>query len=396
MKKFFALALAAVISVSAMTACVKGTENKDKEEPSAPEKTVTEVPKVYYQNPLNGEEQDIDYPWGQHCVAVMVNNIMSDSFQSAWPQRGISDADLIFEMETEGGITRYMAIFRDYTEMPVVGPIRSARDQFVQNMMPYQALYVHDGGSTYAKQMLKDWGWDNRDIYPNSGATFRDTSLYGQRAMEHTEFTSGALITKAVNNPKLGFNTYFEPRNVFNWVKYDQEPRVLNGQDVSEIYWRFSNSYSATMTYHPETGKYTKVHTNIGKRWSNQMVDGLRGNAPVEFDNVLILWTEITRYPDGILSKVDLAFGGVGFYFNGGKVEKVRWLKGQPLEPLRIVSLDGTEQDIEINIGKTYVAFVDLDYFGAFSFDGELVDAYGDYIPESEMEVDEGGQEAGE
>ena len=149
------------------------------------------------------------------------------------------------------------------------------------------------------------------------------------------------------------------------------------------------------MTYHPETGKYTKVHRNIASGWSNQMVDLNKGSSPVEFDNVLILWTEITRYPDGILSKVDLAFGGVGFYFNGGKVEKVRWLKGQPLEPLRIVSLDGTEKDVEINTGKTYIYFVDLDYFGAFAFDGELVDAYGDYTPESEMTVEE-GQEAAE
>ena len=395
MKKLFAVLLAGALVAGSLTACVKGTENKEPEEETPSTTVVGEAPKVYYQNPLNGEEQELDYPWGQRPVAVMVNNIMANSVQTAWPQRGLSDADIIFEMETEGGITRYMAIFRDYDSMPVVGPIRSARDQFVQNMMPYQALYVHDGGSTYAKQMLKDWGWDNRDLYPNYGIAFRDSSLVGQRAYEHTEFTSGELISKAVNNPKYGFNTYYEPRNVFNWVKYDQEPRVLNGDDVTEIYWRFSNSYAATMTYHPETGKYTKVHRNIATGWSNQMVDLNKGKAPVEFDNVLILWTEITRYPDGILSKVDLAFGGVGFYFNGGKVEKVRWLKGQPLEPLRIVSLDGTEQDVEINTGKTYISFVDLDYFGAFAFDGELVDAYGDYTPESEMAVEE-GQEAEE
>ena len=65
---------------------------------------------MWHQNPLTGEEKSFDYPEGQRPVAVMVNNIMSaNSYQSAWPQSGLSQADVIFEMETEGGITRYMA-----------------------------------------------------------------------------------------------------------------------------------------------------------------------------------------------------------------------------------------------------------------------------------------------
>ena len=71
----------------------------------------------------------------------------------------------------------------------------------------------------------------------------------------------------------------------------------------------------------------------------------------------------------------------------------MRWLKGDGHEPLRIVSLDGTETDIEINIGKSYVAMVDLDYFGTFAMNGELVDVAGDYKPVEEIEVQQ-GQEA--
>ena len=103
-----------------------------------------------------------------------------------------------------------------------------------------------------------------------------------------------------------------------------------------------------------------------------------------------MLWTQIERYPDGVLSKVDLAWGGVGYYFNGGKVEKVRWMKGDPNEPLRIVTLDGTETNVEINVGTSYVAMVDLDYFGTFAMNGEVVDVAGDYRPVEEIEIIEG------
>ena len=52
--------------------------------------------------------------------------------------------------------------------------------------------------------------------------------------------------------------------------------------------------------------------------------------------------------------------------------------------------LDGTETDVLINTGKSYIAFVDLDYFGAYMLDGVVVDSAGDYKPIDEMVVEEG------
>lgn len=392
MKKLLALLLAGALTLSMLTAC-GGSGSKTEE----PEAEPTPTPKVWHQNPLTGEEQSFDYPYGIRPVAVMVNNIMSrDTYQSAWPQSGLSQADVIFEMETEGGITRYMALFRDYSKMPVVGPIRSARDQFVQMMFPYSCLYVHDGASTYAKQLLKTYEYENRDLYPNKNIAFRDYTEYnkGLKAFEHTEFTSGQLITAAVESGKYDIDYKEEPVNMFNWVKYDEPARVLDGVDATTIEWHFSSSYAAKMTYDPASGKYTKDHINLASGFSKPMIDAGNNGTNVEFDNILLLWTQIERYPDGILSDVDLAWGGVGYYFNGGKVEKVRWLKGLPHEPLRIVSLDGTETDVEINVGKSYIAMVDLDYFGTYSIDGQIVDVAGDYKPAEEIVVDGEGTES--
>ncbi len=386
MKKVLSLVLAAVTVMGIFTGCVSGNE---------PTVEPTPTPKVYYQNPLTGEEQAVDYPYGNRPVAVMVNNIMSgDSSQSAWPQHGMSKADVVFEMETEGGITRYMALFRDWTKMGVVGPIRSARDQFVQMMLPYSCLYVHDGASTYAKAMLETYKYAQKDLIPKFGVAYRDYALAPNKVKEHTEFTSGELITEAINGGKYEIDAYEEPVNhLFKWVKYDEPARVLDGVDVSKIDWYFSNAYAATMNYNAETGKYTKEHRNLYSKFSKPLIDASNGNAPVEFDNVFVLWTQIERYPDGVLSKVDLAWGGVGYYFNGGKVEKVRWMKGDAHQPLRIVTLDGSETDIEINIGKSYVAVVDLDYFGTFAMNDEVVDVAGDYKPVEDIEI-QGGVEA--
>ena len=150
MKKILSVLLCALLVCGIATGCVKGSENGGGGFSIIPKKE-------YHQNPLTGFEQGSDYKSGQRPVAIMVNNIMSgDSAQSAWPQKGLSDADMVYEMETEGGITRYMAVYRDWEKIPVVGPIRSARDQFVQLMIPMNCLYVHDGASTYAKKCWKD------------------------------------------------------------------------------------------------------------------------------------------------------------------------------------------------------------------------------------------------
>ena len=390
MKRFMAFMLAALTTVSVFTGCVSAPSEKETEP--------TPTPKVWYQNPLTGEEQAPDYPQGKRPVAVMVNNIMSyNTYESAWPQRGMSDADVVFEMETEGGITRYMAIFRDWTKMGVVGPIRSARDQFVRNMIPYGCLYVHDGASTYAKSMLETFAYADKDLQPNKGIAFRDLTEYnkGLKAKEHTEFTSGELIAEAIADESKKINSEEEPQHLFKWVKYDEPARELDGMEVSTIEWDFSELYASKMTYHPETNKYTKEHINLTSRFSKPLIDANKENTPVEFDNVFILWTQIEKYPDGVLSDVSLEWGGVGYYYNGGKVEKVRWVKGAPSDKLRIVSLDGTETDIEINPGKSYVAFVDLDYFGSFAMNEQKVDVNNDYKPVIEEPVSSESGDAG-
>ena len=52
--------------------------------------------------------------------AVMINNN-----HAAWPQCGLDDAYLVYEIIAEGGITRMMALFKD-KETAKVGSVRSA------------------------------------------------------------------------------------------------------------------------------------------------------------------------------------------------------------------------------------------------------------------------------
>ena len=118
MKRLFALLLCFTLLLSGCNK--KSDESSTPDEPSAPEV------KVVY-NPLTGEPGYDEGLLNTRPMSVMVSNI-----KVALPQYGLDSADICYEMETEGGITRIMAIFSDYKSMPKVGPVRSARHPFIE------------------------------------------------------------------------------------------------------------------------------------------------------------------------------------------------------------------------------------------------------------------------
>ena len=115
---------------------------------------------AYDADPLTGEAKRSN----GRIVGVMVNNISNTSRQNARPQRGLSSADLLIECKVEGGITRFCAVFHDADSIPEIGPLRSGRDQFLQLLMPYQALYYHDGESAACTKFINVYNYSGLNI----------------------------------------------------------------------------------------------------------------------------------------------------------------------------------------------------------------------------------------
>jgi Protein of unknown function (DUF3048) N-terminal domain len=59
-------------------------------------------------------------------LAVKIDNIVN-----ARPQTGLSQADIVYVLPVEGGLSRFCAMFSSHFP-PVVGPVRSARDDDLQ------------------------------------------------------------------------------------------------------------------------------------------------------------------------------------------------------------------------------------------------------------------------
>jgi len=123
--------LALTATVAAADLCVSGCSSASAKAAPTPTPTATSPAPAPVTNPLTGEGT------AGHVLAVKVDNVGDAQFQ----QTGLNSADLVYAIQVEGGLSRYLAVFDSKNAPPQVGPVRSAR----QTDIPLLAAYGHVG-----------------------------------------------------------------------------------------------------------------------------------------------------------------------------------------------------------------------------------------------------------
>ena len=293
-----------------------------------------------YINPLTGEQIDDPSLVNRRPVAVMLNN-----HYDAMPQHGVSQADMIFEYNVEGGITRMVGFFFDPSKVGVIGSIRSARACFVETVLGMDAIYFHCGGSTEADNMMYNLGMDHID--ENYDVYWRDYGRYETRAWEHTLMTSGESIANfldARNFRRDHYDDYSYP------IQYVEDGTPKNGETAEHVYVRFSNYKTGEFDYNADTGLY------MINEYGSPYIDG-NTNEQVGVTNLLVLRTTVYNSGDSSGHMViDLQGSDSGMYFCGGKCEEITWEKDSMYDPFVYYHADGTPLDLQV--GHTYVCVI--------------------------------------
>ncbi|MGH9246000.1 MAG: DUF3048 domain-containing protein [Acidimicrobiales bacterium] len=82
------------------------------------------------------------------ALCVKIDNVDSPS-QQARPQIGLNQADVVYEVLVEGGITRFLAVFHS-TDADPLGPIRSARTSDISIFSPLnRPLFAWSGAADW-------------------------------------------------------------------------------------------------------------------------------------------------------------------------------------------------------------------------------------------------------
>ena len=303
-------------------------------------------PIMLYQNPLNGEP--MAEPYMGRPAAIMLNNHMQ-----AMPQFGVGEADILYEVLAEGGITRCMGIYSDISSVERLCSIRSARKYYVDILRGYDAWYIHAGGSAEADAYMKNIGLNHLDgTIADCDYFKRDNDrLNAGYSSEHTLYTTGQWVISGA--AKKGFDLTRE--NADYGMIFDDKA-VIVGQSAEKLTVYFNmggkpGSYtkSTAFTYDPDTKLYSAA------QHGGAYVDASTGKT-VTFRNILVLRMATSVQSDGQLLTINTTGSGSGYFICNGQLVNIKWSRSSTTQPFTYTLENGTP--ITFGVGSTYIGVV--------------------------------------
>lgn len=286
-----------------------------------------------YINSLTGEEIS-EQKALLRPVAVVINNLNA----AQRVQTGVTGADIVYETEVEGGITRLLAVYKDISSVKELGSIRSARVVFAELAESHSAIFVHHGiDPNYAADYVKKHNTDFDTNKKNTSYSFRKNNGLGR---EHTVYSSPDRLLKGFEKNNIEYRTQTNTP----WCDFSLSERVPDMGTANSISIKFSSSYISNFDFDAATALYTKNSARVNNK------DYVTGQ-PYSFKNVFLLQTKINDYPDGVHRKIEL-LSGEGYYFSLGAYEKISWKK-QEGQPIKFYTAQGSE--LKVNKGNSWV-----------------------------------------
>ncbi len=301
-------------------------------------------------NPLTGLPIEDESVLQNRPFAVMHNNSYDrNGRHNALPMHGISQADIIYEVLAEGGITRMLALYQDVSNIPSLGAVRSTRTYYLELALAYDAIMSHAGGSYQA--IYKDipaWGMDTINAERYGSTYWRDQDrINSGTATEHTMFTSGEALLKAIE--KIERKTV--PEDFKNGLLFNNDAAV-SGEKALRVRVPFTNNKSTWFLYNEEEDVY------YVEEYRSPFVDG-QNNEQVAVTNIIVLNTSIKVIDSVGRLSVDLTSGGDGYYISGGQYMPITWNREAYNAPFGYTDKNGGP--LELLPGKAYICIVDTE-----------------------------------
>lgn len=357
-KKAIIIAVAVVLIVAIAVGVFAFVKGKNKEEETKPSTTVTTTAApVQIVNPLTGEASFNEKAVGKRPVACVVENAYD-----ARPQWGIDDSknapDIIMEGEVEGGETRMLWLYADYTSLPSqIGPMRSARPPFIKFSELFDSIFIHWGQSTSKGDYIgADAVFRNDDVdHINQMAYSDSVGLFGRDSSrgvssEHTGVLYGEKLEQAIKESE--FRTDADS-NKLTKFGFNKEDKAVGTEACNTFALTFSSSSKTRdWTYNSEDKMY---------HCQDYRTDVTRKNLLVLYDT-----TEyITKYNykgsgnSEIYCDYKLS-GGNGKLVSLGTITSITW----SVENGVIVVKDANGKSVNLNPGTTWIGYASSNHGG--------------------------------
>lgn len=350
------------------------------EKPIETTKPITPPETGTYINPLTGLKTSVTDPSNKRPVAIVVDNI-SNAYKN---QKGLYQADILYEALVAPGITRYVAIIEDYESVKDICNVRSGRDYHIDIAQGHNAILVCHGGSitnnyNFYQLVISRLGSryafvDTKDEYVTG--TEEGGKIYG--TIQNYKSRSDLLFDTVVNGSALKIMVtgkssrfaksgagYTGTPNGFKFGTSSASSSSISAKTV-KVQFTMDNNTSTkdvTFTYDSTSDKY--IRSQLPKEGTN--ISG----EELSFTNVVFLGVEVTQgkgtEEDPRMALIDVTGSGKGYYCYGGKMVAIRWSKTAN-GALRLMTESGAE--LTLSAGNTYIGYLEKDYVGEFPSKG--------------------------
>lgn len=312
------LSIILIALVALAVAYFMGVFDKEEVKPSVP-------PKKYYSQ-ISGNETSEELS-NRPILGVMIENS-----EEARPQTGLDDAGIVFETVTEGGITRYMAMYQE-TMPEEVGPVRSVRPPFVNWITGFDSSIAHVGGSAEALALIDT-------LNTKSLNEFKYPDAY-----------------RRVNTRPAPHNVYSKTSDLRNLQKeldykkseFAEIPRSNDAPNATppakDISIEFSVPiFSVSFRYDPTTNAYQRF------------LGGLAHTDAVTKKQITSKNVVVLKLQGSDSNSLKAIGSGEAYVFKDGNVTKAKWQQTSANERIKII--DANNNQILLNRGDTWFSAI--------------------------------------
>lgn len=265
--------------------------------------------------------------------------ISIDNHPKARWQAGISDAEIVYEVEAEAPFTRYLAVFQT-KEPERIGPVRSARPYMIYLSLDYSSIFAHVGGSNDAFAKLKSLSVANIDgLYTTNMWRYSQTNKYAP----HNLYTDIKNIRSFADSK--GYKKDVE----YTGFEFNDEDIELNSENIAKnIKITYNKNNNTEYKYDETTKLYIRYKDGEMHLDENNDVQITAKNIIIYTVDKKILDNEGRLYL-GVVGK------GTGQYITNGKSVDITWSK-ETEKSATVFKLG--EEELKLNPGNTWIQII--------------------------------------
>lgn len=353
------LLIITLLSFLIFTGCTSGEVTEEQPAISEPEgEEITE------EEPIEPEEEDkiagmevtgnINILSGLEISDTVQNSrpiaIMVENSPDSRPQSGLINADIVFEVVDEGGVTRYVAIYSSH-EAEIVGPVRSARIYYAEIARGFDPVYTFWGTYPEGYDAIKTMDMDvldgNSDAYvPYTDSGWRDYSR--SNITEHTAFMSTVKLKEDASEYGYSLEGGQSPLR-FKIDAVDSEKGNISDITIDFSYDTFRANF-----------EYDRANNNYLKSVAGSPHTDYETGSQIAVNNVIVMITDIEGPIDAsghmVVRTTGTSDTGKAFFFMDGNVTKGTWERASIFDPFKYKDSEGNL--MLFNRGSTWVAMI--------------------------------------